>query len=159
VKRSLIFSPWLLFSKNVLYKNTVFNKVQSCHMYRSTVHWLYDKLELQCYAFYRMVLNPFHWTGISWRYNQNYDSMEVEKCLRYDFIVMCLKVNNYALKFDWLDLSACHWIIWWEVHLIYIDFMQRIMMYTNASLCSVKSHLCWSLVVIISCTLIVSVES
>jgi hypothetical protein len=121
------------------------------------VHSLYDKLEIRCYALYRMVLNPLHWRAISWRYNQNYDGVEEGNCLRHIFIVTCLKVNNYTLKLDRLDLSVFHWIIWWEVHCISIDFIQGIMS-TNPGLCSVKSHMCWSLV-IISCTLIVSVES
>lgn len=32
-------------------------------MHRSSVHWLYDKLEMPCYALYRMILNPLHWVG------------------------------------------------------------------------------------------------
>jgi hypothetical protein len=141
-----------------IFCETFFNIVQSYHMHRSSMHWLYDKLEMQCYVLYRIILNPLHWAGIPWRYNQNYDGMEEERCPRHN-IFMCLKVYDCTLKLYWLDISASHWIIWCEVHLFSIDFIQRIMLSTNPSLCSVKSHLCWSLVVTITCTLIVSVES
>jgi len=143
---------WKALHIQEIFCETCFNIVQSCHMHRSSMHWLYDKLEMQCYALYWIILNPLHWAGIPWRYNLNYDGMEEKRCPRHD-IFMCLKVNDYTLKLYWLDISASHWIIWCEVHLISIDFIQRIMLSTNPSLCSVKSHLCWSLVVTITCSL------
>lgn len=87
-----------------MYLSTLFKIVQSCHMHRSSVQWLDDKLEMQCYALYRMILNPLHWVGIPWRYNQNCDGMEEERCPRRD-IFICLKVNDYTLKLYWVDVS------------------------------------------------------
>lgn len=52
------FVHGICFKKNTLYLSTLFKIVQSCHMHRSSVQWLDDKLEMQCYALYRMILNP-----------------------------------------------------------------------------------------------------